>query len=568
MAATVTPSDLVALLKRRRAFFLVPFLLVVGLGVAAALLLPSVYQATATIRIDRQQIPRTVLDTTPVTTSVNEYVEVVSQRVLSNDNLLQVAEQFQLFPPPRDEVERQAIGKAMRNNIVRETLYVDLGPPTQRRGESVAVAFTIGYRASDGETARDVANALADLYLRVNQSLRTDRAAQLTEFLKSEAERLSAKVKDVEQRLAEFKERHAGSLPENHDRNLVRMHSLQDQIDRIEERVVALNQQRIALRAELARLDPQAPIVGAERRVLTPSQQVERLRLEYLDLSATYSPLHPDLVRLQNQLRALTGAAPQAEKVLNLITALEQQRTELMRVRQRYSAEHPDVHRAERAVARLKDQLAALSDSGEGRPPASNPTYVTVSTQLQAVESELRAETELRDRLRQRLNEYTTLLAAAPAVERDYRALQREHETALSEYREMRNRLLRAEAAEKVEREHIGDRFSLVSPAVLPSRPVSPNRPGIVIVAVVFALCIGAFAAVAAEYLDQSVSSTRRLAAIIGEPPLATIPKIHGERERRFRWPQWGATTQVVLAVSATALLTLGLGLAGVIALA
>jgi len=562
MTATLTPADITALLRRRRRYFLAPFLLIFGASVAAGLLLPSVYEATATIRIDRQQIPRQVLETAPLAGTVDEYLEALSQRVLSNDNLLQVAERLNLFPAPTDEAEKQAIGKEMRSAISRNTLYVEVGPPTQRRGESVAMAFTISYRAQDGETARDVTNALANLYLSVNERWRTDQAAQLADFLKAESARLEARVAELEQKLAEFKQEHAASLPDYNDLNLARLHTLQDQIDRIGERIVALTQQRIALNAELARHEPQSGIVGADRRVLTPAQQVERLRLDYLNLSASYSPLHPDLVRLQNQLQALTGATPQAARVLGLIGTLEEKRAELIDAQQRYSDEHPDVRRLASTVQKLKDQLAALGESGGASANPSNPAYVTVRTQLQAVESELRAETALQEQLRQRQAEYESRLIAAPAVERDYRALVREYETAMREYRETRDRLLRAESAENAERGHIGDRFSLVSQAVLPEGPVSPNRIGIILLGFILASGLGVTVAAAAEYLDQSVSSARSVTAIVGEPPLATIPEIaNGERKRWFGFARGHAGYAAGVAV-ATLLVTLGIGFA------
>jgi len=55
---TVDISDYLAMLRRRRVQIIVPFALILLISISLAFGLPPVYQSTATILIERQEIPQ------------------------------------------------------------------------------------------------------------------------------------------------------------------------------------------------------------------------------------------------------------------------------------------------------------------------------------------------------------------------------------------------------------------------------------------------------------------------------------------------------------------------------
>lgn len=548
--------DYASMFRRRRRLFLIPFVLLFGIGAALAVMLPPVYESTATIRIEKQQVPEDLIETTVVVGYVNEHLEVLSQKVLSTANLWRIAEQLDLYPEIRDEDAKHVVAAAMRRNSRRDILYVDLGPEHARRTDSVAVAFTLTFMDSDPDTARDVANALADLYIAESQRVRAEQAGRLADFLRARTERLAERIAEYEKEVAAFKAQHVSSLPEFTAFNLSMLDRTQDQLDRLSETIGSLVQQRIALEAQLSQLDPRANILAVDLRTLSPEQQVERLRLDYMRLASVYSPRHPDLARLKNDLQALVGQVPGAEEVVRLVVAAEAARTQLAAARDRYSDIHPDVVRAQREFGGLRQQLAALGQAGvDADGYADNPAYVAIQSRLQGVEAELAAELDKQELLQRRIDEFDQRLLESPAVERDFRALTRDYEHALREYREARDKTLRAELAEKIEMRKMGDHFTLASPAFRPDEPARPKRAGIAFLGFVFGAGTGVGFAVLAEYFDRTVRGARGVIALWGGPPIATIPMIRTRREKRARIARLALGWTAALAAAAGLLL-------------
>jgi uncharacterized protein involved in exopolysaccharide biosynthesis len=561
MASGPDLLDYASMFRRRRRLFLIPFVLLFGMGAALAVLLPPVYESTATIRIEKQQIPEDLIETTVVVGFVHEHLEVLSQKVLSTPNLWDIAKRLDLYPEIRDPDAKHVVAAAIRRNSRRDILYVDLGPEEERRAASVAVAFTLTYMDRDPDTARDVANALADLYIAESQRVRAEQATRLAEFLRGRSERLAKRIAEYEQELAAFKERHVSSLPEFTSFNLSMLDRAQDDLDRLSETIGSLVQQRIALESQLSQLDPRANILAVDLRTLSPEQQVERLRLDYMRLASVYSPRHPDLARLKNDLQALVGQVPSAADVLRLVTTAEEQRTQLVAARERYSEQHPDVVRAQREYGELRQQITALGQSNvDSAGYADNPAYVAIRSRLQGVEAELAAELEKRELLQRRVDEFDARLMASPAVERDFAAMTRDYEHALREYREARDKALRAELAERIEQRKMGDHFTLASPAFRPDEPARPQRAGIAFLGFIFGAGTGMGFTVLAEYFDRTVRGARGVMALWGGPPIATIPMIRTRHERRRRLIRLslGWTAAVV---TATGLVLLGLGM-------
>ena len=127
-------------------------------------------------------------------------------------------------------------------------------------------------------------------------------------------------------------------------------------------------------------------------------------------------------------------------------------------------------------------------------------------------------------------------MSETPQVEREYRALVREHEYALAKHQEIKEKESEARLGESLELELKGERFALLEPPRYPEKPVLPNRLLIVALGSVFSL-IGAVGATAvAENTDQTVRGRGSVQQLLGVPPLATIPYIDNGVDGWRRW--------------------------------
>src|SRR5262245_51134770 len=90
-----SPAYFVEVAKRRALFFIIPFVLVLGLGALVALTWPAKYLAEGKILISSQEIPKDLVRPT-VTSLAGERIQIIEQRILTRDNMLAIAKKFQI----------------------------------------------------------------------------------------------------------------------------------------------------------------------------------------------------------------------------------------------------------------------------------------------------------------------------------------------------------------------------------------------------------------------------------------------------------------------------------------
>jgi uncharacterized protein involved in exopolysaccharide biosynthesis len=324
----------------------------------------------------------------------------------------------------------------------------------------------------------------------------------------------------------------------------------------------SLEQQRVFIESQLSQVKPNSMITtDSGERVLSAEDRLRIARSRLTSARATYAPGHPDIARLEREVKGLeaeTGKDASTGPSVNQLTRdLEGARGELAAARDRYAADHPDVQRLERRVSALEKDLAAASSRPAAAPTAptetpDNPTYISLQTQLSAVQNEQNALKKHMDDLRKQMTGYEKQLSISPQIEKEYREMARDYETASNEYREVRAKLMSAEMAQSLEADRKGERFTVIEPPLPPEKPVSPNRPAIMVIGVILALVVSLAVVVVLELMDSSVRGRNDLIALVQTPPLAVLPWIETSAERRLRtrrkrYAFIGAATTVVL---------------------
>ncbi len=421
-------SEYWAILLRRKNWFIGPFAGVFVLAIALAFLLPSVYRSEATILIERQSIPTNVVETT-VTGYVQEQIEQLRQRINTRENLLRVAEKFNLYPGKRAS-DPDEVFHDVAKNIDIQMVDVQASSPDQTGQRVATIAFTIAYRADTPETAQAVANELVEWYLREHKADREERAADVSEFLGVEAEKLRNEIVSREGELANFKQEELRQLPELMDMNLRLYEKTEQDIAASEESIRGYQERIDSANAELSLTPAYKDVVDdSGKRMLTGDERLSALTAEYLRASARYSAEHPDIIRLTREIRSLsrqTGASARTDELMQELTKLQE---DLRQARQKYSDDHPEVVQLEKSVASVEKAFQSAMVQGSGKPkalaaPADNPRYVTLKTQVDASAADLKAERDKLEMLKGKLAEYEERLFQTPVVERDFQIVE------------------------------------------------------------------------------------------------------------------------------------------------
>lgn len=528
-------GEYLALLRRRKVPLLSCALLILTASLALAAGLPAIFESTATILVEQQEIPKDLVAST-VTGYADQRLQVISQRVMTSANLLGIVKRYNLYEEELARQPPEVVIEMTRNSIRMEPVSADVRDPTSGRPGKATIAFTIAFEHERPDVAQKVANELVSLYLNENIKTRTAVAKEASTFLATEAERLKTGVADLEAKLAEFKEKNAGKLPELQSLNMELMDRADRELLEVDRRISSLEERRIYLQSQLAQISPVTRVYSESgERILGPKDRLKVLEAEYLTLSAKYSPTHPDVLSAKKQIEALQHETGGTSAQREIETRLNGKRGELAELRTKYSAEHPDVKGLERDIASLESDLARtpVVRAPVSQEPPDNPAYIQLQADLAAANTEMVAMNLRRRKLEERLADFEQRLLGAPQVEREYRALLHDHETSVAKYQEISTKQMAAQVSQSLESEQKGERFTLIEPPQLPVNPSRPNRTLIVLLGALLAFGSGVGAAAIAESIDSTIRGRAGIIAIVGVSPLAVIPYVATAAEVR-----------------------------------
>ena len=501
-------------------------------AVLLALTLPTTYSSEAEFRFEKAAIAEFQGGNPGDSDNyVDQYVSKLKDSVLSGESLSDMSKRLDLYPELNDKPG--AAATKFRKDIHLDMVMEKILDPQSGHQKDVNSGFKVSYDSRTPENARRVSQMLADQFILVSRKIRHDRDTATAAFIESEADRYRAQIAVLESKLADFKQQHIGDLPESTQTNMSTKDRTEQDINNLDQEIRTLQQNQTFLQAQLGQMQANPD-----------SETVRQLEEEYAKKKVTYDENHPDMVALRRQIEVLKrGGAAQGG---SLQSQLETQRQILTETRQRYSDDHPDVRRIQRAISTLEARIAAGEKADQPVAP-TNPIVVQLRTQLSGNANELASLVQRRAELREKLQHLQGLLVSSPQVEKDYQVLTRDVTLARDKYDQLLKRKMDAEFGAAASLAGRGDEFHLVLAPGLPSSPSKPSRPGILVLGAIIALVLSLAAAFFAEALDPNVRGRRDLADILGVSPIAVVPEIRNSVSRRLRFLRISAVTACLL---------------------
>jgi len=492
---------------------------------------PKTYRSTATILIEDPEIPPGLVPTT-VTTYAARQIQYINQRVMTRTNLAQIIEKFDLYPEERKYLPTLLLVADVEKDVKIDVIDTQMADPSSGRQMQTTIAFQLGFEHSSPGTARAVANELVSLYLAENVRARTEQTAETSQFMQVEVDRLDSEVRELESQIADIKKENEGALPEQSAFNLQFLQRADADLLEVDRQLRQIQESRIILDAQLAQIEPMAPMVTPEGKgVAPPADQLRALESQLAMLEGRYSPDHPDVVRTRRDVEAMRSEVGVEVAPKDLEVQIQNLQAQLATARERYSADHPEVLQLQRQVASLQARLdRAAENPASSRAVATrepnNPAYVQVLAQRKTLDAQENSLIAQKQQLRGKIAEYERNIGQTTEVERQLSALQRKLATATSSYQNARDRLFAAQMGQAMETQSKGERFSLVEPPDQPLLPSSPNRPVLLVLLVLLTLAAGFGFPQVAESMDSSINSARAVERVQGTPPIAEIPLI------------------------------------------
>jgi polysaccharide biosynthesis transport protein len=549
-----TREKLLSYWRRRRVFWIVASVAFLG-TILLAVLLPATYRSAATILIEQQEIPQELVRSV-ITSFADQRVQIISQRVMTTQNLLSLVERYNLYPDIREKQPREVLLAKMREDIGMHMISADVIDPRSGRPTQATIAFSVAYQSRSADLALKVANELTTLYLNENLTSRTQLSQQTSAFFSEEAARQQARITGLDKSLAAFKEKHRDDLPELSQLNIQTADRTELDLHDAENRIAAQDSQRVLLQSQLAQISPNSQVyTDSGQRVFGPEDRLKALRSQLASYKARYGPDHPDVISTQREVDGLEKQVSSEDGTPDRLRQLSDVKGRLAAALEKYSADHPDVMRLKREIDELQKAVDLEAHAGQTeRAHADNPVYIQVKGQLDALTVDRESAVKKRDELRAKFDNYEKRLALSPEVERQYRELARGLESAQFKYQEILSKQTEAQVSQNLETERKGEKFTLIEPPQPPEKPISPNRKLILIVGLLMSIALGFGGVVALDSFDASVRGPHDIRQLLQVPALASIPIIvtRAERSRRTRINRytWGGGAAAILLVA------------------
>ena len=300
----VVPLSHYLWILRRHKWRILAFVLVcVASTVVVSSRLTPIYEATATIDIDRQA-PAAVIGQDAARMAPNDADQFLATQVktIQSDSVLRpVAQRFKLVEA--STAERQLASSRVENApVVLKKLKVTRPPNTY--------LLLISYRSPNPELAADVANGIADSYIQHTYNIRFRASSGLSAFMEKQMEELKAKMERSSAALAQFEK---------------------------------------------------------DLSVINPDEKTSILSARLLQINTEFTNAQGDRVRKQAAYDSVKSgsleaaqASTQGEQLRKLADRLDEAREKFAGVKTQYGANHPEYRKTLSQVTELESQFASL----------------------------------------------------------------------------------------------------------------------------------------------------------------------------------------------------------------
>lgn len=371
-------TQLLLILHARRKLFAVTLATLLLLTLAASLLLPKTYKASATVVLNPGIDPVTgqALPGQLVPSYLATQVGILQSQGLA----LKVVEELRLSQREwlHDKYMSASHGQGSENNWIADYLVKHLDVKPTR--ESNVIELSYGDR--EAQWSADIANAYARIYQRTNMELRLEPAKRATGYFHDQVRTQRAALENAQQRMSAYqKEKGIANVDEKLDVESLRLKELTTQLVTVQSQLMDADSKKRASSGD----------GGAESSDVLANPMIQNLRVNLAAAEAKlaqaaerYTPAHPhyqeaqaEVNRLRAQLQsnsksAATGfsrsasAARQRERELQAaVTAQKERVLELNRARDELTIMAREVESQQKAYDLLLQKQAAASVEGQ-----------------------------------------------------------------------------------------------------------------------------------------------------------------------------------------------------------
>jgi len=457
------------MISRRWPLLLLTTVIALGAAIGYSRFVPPVYEANSLVRM-RKSPPLQVFGTNQPTPEEENLNLNTAAQLVTTYLTAQEAQELLQKPPLRDKVS-QATREYLRLLAPQEILEFTRTTPI----EPDLVRITVHHPLP--EVAAALANGLAEAFVqRLNRETRAE-ASNERQFIENQLKAIEGQLRQLDTTIAKvYRQLKAVDVSAETKSIIDAVRTYTADLLTVESELRSLNASIAKLRETAAR---QGPVIS-----------VEVLKED------------PAVTELQRQL-----------------ATLEVDRANLVA---RYTPEHPLVKEVDARIAALRQTISQrLGRVVKGSETVPNPNYTTLQQHLMDLETRRLSAEARRQALLSLLQQTQKQIEQLPEDRRKIGELNRRLQVLEQAYTNLLGRLQDAQIREA---SRLGNAM-IADVATVPQRPVAPNLPRLLLLALLVGLAAGVVLALSLELSKATVETTEEVRHLLGAPVLGLIPQ-------------------------------------------
>ena len=451
-------------------------------GWVTVLAMPDQYEAKAVIYLDTSSIMKPLLKGLAVETDDTAEIEVINRILLSRDNLISVIRETDMDLKVKSAEAMDKLAEKLAGSINLK------GGGGKKPWEKKSNIYEISYQSDSAQRVYQVVSSLLNTMIeKLLNSNRTDTAVA-QKFINSQIDEYEQRLTTAEKQLAAFKKENIGMMPDEKGGYYTRLKSAQEKSDTL----------RWQLRLAQQRLSELEKQLRGEKPVL--------------DMKAYGSAGEDKLSKYKEQLNALLT---------------------------KYTEQHPDVQRLKALIESYEsgNQTPDVDTSGSDSANTSefNPVYQDLKLEISKAKVEIEAYRLQLSEQERSVEQLKGLIDAIPEVEARLAEMNRDYEITKERYLELVDRRESARLAQLAGQSSSEVSVRVIEPPVVPLSPIGPNRPLLLLAALIGALGAGLAWCVLRYLLNPTITNAKQLKNEVEIPVFGTVSYFITPQNKRKR---------------------------------
>jgi polysaccharide chain length determinant protein (PEP-CTERM system associated) len=514
-------EDYVDIMRRNFRWLIGPAFAGLVISTVVAYFMQDTYVSRALVRIVPQQIADNLVQIVSSQQLV-DHIQGMAESILSRNTLTNLITTFHLY-------KKDLKSEPMEDVITKMKSSIKIGATqgmANMSGRSIP-AMEITFTYDDAHLAKAVCDDIVSRFVNQNTEDSLASQEQANQFMNDEFEKAQRDLSTIDNKLADFRTRNAGRLPEQMELNAQEMNSLTQRAQQLSDLVNRNNEQKMfiesAMRTAKDRLNSIKDVTPQSQarndRVLELDRQIQNLQTQIEDMKDRYTDNFPDLQSARQQLSVLKKQRDQAEKEQPAKTTAS-------------TVENPAITREKQDAQTQVDQL---------------------QTQLKANAMEAQQITRQMTAVNADLQNYQNRLEGIPASEKEYMELMHERDLAKQHYDDLEGKRNRSRLSVDMEKRKQGETLEVLDSASMPAAPTAPKRSMIVPAGAGIGFILGIVLVGIREVKDTSLKNLKDARLYTQLSILGSIPLLENDlvvqRRRQIMLVGWATATVVGLAI-------------------